>query len=195
MNVLLPLFAAALLALGGCNGAAPAEPPPLAGARIGGPFALMDGQGKPFGDRDLAGRWRVMYFGYTSCPDVCPTDVRDIGAGLKRLEASDPAKAAKVTPVFVTVDPARDGPAQVRAFVANFHPRMIGLTGSREAVDAVAKAYAVYHKLGDRQPGGGYLVDHSRQAYLMDPAGKPVALVPADQGVEAVEQALERWVA
>lgn len=199
MNVFLPLSAAALLALSGCGsagspGAAP-EQPPLSGARIGGPFALVDGAGRPFTDRNLAGQWRIMYFGYTSCPDVCPTDVRDIGAGLKRLEASDAAKAARIVPVFVTVDPARDGPAEVRAFVANFHPRMIGLTGSREAVDAAAREYAVYHRIGDRQPGGGYLVDHSRQAYLMDPAGKPVALIPADQGPGAVEKALERWVA
>lgn len=190
------LAAAALLLPAACgrDESAPSGPPPLAGAAIGGPFALVDGQGRPFTDRNLAGRWRVMYFGYTSCPDVCPTDVRDIGAGLKRLEASDPTKAAKVTPVFVTVDPERDTPAAVRAFVANFHPRMVGLTGSRVAVDAAAKAYAVYHKAGAPQPGGGYLVDHSRQAYLMDPAGKPVALVPADQGAPAVEQALEHWL-
>jgi len=190
---ILPALLSAVLLLAGCDRSSP-EAPPLSGARIGGPFALVDAGGRPFTDRNLAGRWRIMYFGYTSCPDVCPTDVRDIGAGLKRLEADDPQKAARIVPVFVTVDPARDTPAAVGAFVANFHPRMVGLTGSRAAVDAAAKAYAVYYRAGPVQPGGGYLVDHSRQACLMDPAGRPAALVPADQGPEAVEQTLERWV-
>jgi protein SCO1/2 len=190
------VVAGALLALAGCGqgGTDASAPPPLSGARIGGPFALVDARGRPFTERDLLGRYSVIYFGYTNCPDVCPTDVRDIGAGLKQLEAEDAGKAARVVPVFVTVDPARDTPAAVGAFVANFHPRMVGLTGSRAAVDAAARAYAVYYKLGSVQPGGGYLVDHSRQAYLMDPGGKPVALVPADGGPAAVAETLGRWV-
>lgn len=173
--------------------AAPAEPP-LAGARIGGPFALVDQTGAARTDRDLAGRWRIMYFGYTYCPDVCPLDVQNIAAGLKAFERTDAARGARVVPVFVTVDPARDTPAVLRQFVAAFHPRMIGLTGPAPAIDAVAKAYGIYHAIGERQPGGGYLVDHSRQAYLMDPAGRPIALVPAEKSPEAVAETLAAWV-
>lgn len=181
------------LALAACHHA-PAAAPPLQGARIGGPFALVDGRGRATTDRSFAGKWRIMYFGYTFCPDVCPTDVQAIGAGLKLVEAEKPAVGAKVVPVFVTVDPARDTPAVVRQFTAAFHPRMVGLTGSPAAIAAAEKAYAVYAKKGETSPAGGYTMDHSRQAYLMDPAGKPVALIPQDGGPRAVADEIERWV-
>lgn len=191
---LRPFSAAILIALAAC---APtpdkATAPPLAGAKIGGPFALVDQDGRTRSDRDFAGRWRIMYFGYTFCPDVCPLDMQNVGAGLKLLASRDAAKATKVVPIFVTVDPARDTPAILKQFVAAFHPRMIGLTGTPAAIDAVAKEYAIYHAKGEATTGG-YLVDHSRQAYLMDPAGKPVMLVPVDQSPEAVAAALEQWV-
>jgi protein SCO1 len=192
MNILRPLALAAALGLSAC-GAAPAAPP-LAGAKIGGPVQLVDGNGRAFTDRTLAGKWRIMYFGYTFCPDVCPTDVAAIGAGLKKVEAKDPSTGAKVVPVFVTVDPERDTPAVVKQFAAAFHPRMIGVTGTPQQVAAAAKAYAVWYQRGETSPGGGYLMDHGRQTYLMDPAGKPVALVPADQGADAVAATLERYV-
>jgi protein SCO1 len=192
MNILRHLALAGALGLAACGGAT-AEPP-LAGAKIGGPIRLTDGNGQPFTERNLAGKWRVMYFGYTFCPDVCPTDVAAIGAGLKKVEAADPATGAKVVPVFVTVDPERDTPAVVRQFVAAFHPRMVGLTGTPQQVAAAAKAYAVWYQRGETSPGGGYLMDHGRQAYLMDPDGKPVALVPADKGADAVAETLEQWV-
>ena len=181
------------LALAACH-QAPSERPPLDGAQIGGPFALVDGQGRPTTERHFADRWSIMYFGYTFCPDVCPTDVQAIGAGLKLVEQEKPALGAEVVPVFVTVDPARDTPAVVRQFTAAFHPRMVGLTGSPLAIAAAEKAYAVYAKKGEASPGGGYMMDHSRQAYLMDPAGKPVALIPADKGPRAVADEIERWV-
>jgi protein SCO1 len=192
MNMRFALAAALLIA--GCQSQPDPATVPLAGARIGGPFRLVDGDGRAFTDRDLAGRWRVMYFGYTFCPDVCPTDMQNIGAGLRRFEATDAKRAATVVPVFVTVDPERDTAPVVKQFAAAFHPRAIGLTGSPQAIAAAARAYAVYYKRGETQPGGGYLMDHSRQAYLMDPAGKPVALVPADQGADAVAQTLAEWV-
>ena len=185
---------AALLPLAACGqGVAPTQPP-LAGAKIGGPFRLIDGHGRPFSDRDLQGQWRVMYFGYTFCPDVCPTDVQAIGAGLRKFEEAEPAAAAKVTPVFVSVDPERDTPAVVGKFVSAFHPRMVGLTGNRQAIAQVAKEYAVWYQKGEPAPGGGYMVDHQRSTYLMDPAGKPVALIPADQGADAVAAELRKWV-
>ncbi len=183
---------AAPVALAACH-QAPAATAPLAGAAIGGPFALVDGAGRTVTDRSFEGQWRIMYFGYTFCPDVCPTDAQNIGAGLKLVEQEKPALGAKVTPVFVTVDPARDTPAVVRQFTAAFHPRMVGLTGSPQAIAAAEKAYAVFAQKGDPSPGGGYLMNHSRQAYLMDPAGKPVALIPADKGPRAVADEIERW--
>jgi protein SCO1/2 len=196
MNIRVSFPAAALaLALAGCGvGSAPAPEPPLAGAKIGGPFRLVDGDGRTRTERDFAGKWRVMYFGYAFCPDVCPTDVQNIAAGLKRFEAEDPARAASVTPVFVTVDPARDTPAVVKSFTAAFHPRMVGLTGPQAAIADAAKAHAVYFTKGEATSGGGYLMDHSRQAYLIDPQGRPVALVPQDQGPDAVAAELAKWV-
>ena len=168
--------------------------PPLAGARIGGPFALTDQDGRAVTDRSFAGRYLIVYFGYTFCPDVCPTDMAAIGTGLKQVAAADPAKAAKVTPVFVTVDPGRDTPAVLRQFVRQFHPRAVGLTGSPAAIDAAAREYGVAHSLGPRSADGSYLVDHSRAAYLMGPDGKPIALAGADGGPAEVARTIERWV-
>lgn len=194
MNIRVSLAAIGLALLAGCGAARPAEQPPLAGARIGGAFALVDENGRRFTDRDLTGRWRIMYFGYTFCPDICPTDAQNIGAGLKRFEAEDPERGARVTPVFVTVDPARDTPAALKRFTDAFHPRMVGLTGSEEAIARVAKAYAVAYGKGETSPGGGYLMDHQRVTYLMDPQGLPIALLPADQSADVVAAELDRWV-
>jgi protein SCO1 len=187
------LFLVAALALAGCQRAAPA-PPPLAGARIGGPFALTDQDGRPVTDRTFAGRYTIVYFGYTFCPDACPTDMGAIGAGLRKVEHDDPAKGAKVTPIFVTVDPARDSPAVLKQFVRQFHPRAVGLTGPMSEIDKVATEFGVAHSLGPKSAGGGYLVDHSRAAYLMGPDGRPIALAGADGGPAEVARTIERWV-
>jgi protein SCO1 len=184
---------AALLMTAGCSG--PSAPPPLAGARIGGAFTLTDQDGRPFDSRSLAGRYAIFYFGYTFCPDVCPTDMQVIGKALRALEKDDPAKAAKVQPVFVTVDPARDTPAVVKQFVAAFHPRFIGLTGTEPQIDRVAKLYAAAYTRHPPEPGTtGYLVDHMRAAYLFGPDQKPIALLSADTDAPTVAAELERWV-
>ena len=185
------------LALAGCQSPASstsssAEAPPLAGAAIGGPFALTDAKGRIVTDRSFAGQWRIMYFGYSFCPDVCPTDAQAIGAGLRRFAERDPYRAARVVPIFVTVDPARDTPAVLRQFTAAFSPRMVGLTGSPQAVAQAEKAYAVYASKGLASPGG-YLVNHSRQTYLMDPDNRPLALVPQDETPAAVADTIEKW--
>jgi len=124
---------------------------------------------------------------------VCPTDVQAIGAAVKTLESSDPVLAAKIVPVFVTVDPARDTPAVLKQFVSAFHPRMVGLTGTDAQIARIKTDYAVYSSKGDASPGGGYLVNHSRQAYLMDPDGKPLALLPQEKGPDAVATEIKRW--
>ncbi len=185
----------AAIMLAGCNAQPVADQrPPLAGARIGGPFSLTDQDGRTVTDRAFAGKYRIVYFGYTFCPDVCPADVQTIGAGLKAFERRDKAKADSVVPIFITIDPDRDTSAVIREFVANFHPRMVGLTGSPPVIAALAKAYGVYFVKQKPGPGGGYMVDHSRQAYLMDTDGKPVALLPIEQGPEKVADELQRWV-
>lgn len=184
------------LALAGCGGAAPQpqQEPPLAGARIGGDFTLVNSKGETVRWGDFAGKYRIVYFGYTFCPDVCPTDVQRIAQGLKQLQGEDPARAAKIVPIFISVDPERDTPAVVGEFTGAFSPDMVGLTGTREQVDAAAKAFAVAHAKGEAQPGGGYLVDHSRIVYLFGPDGAPIATLPADQGAGAVAAELTRWV-
>jgi protein SCO1/2 len=198
-RLFLPLLAPLTLLVAGCgssdpSGGQPAAQAPLAGAKIGGPFRLTDGRGRAVTDRDFAGRYRVVYFGYTFCPDVCPTDMQAIAAGLKLLDTRAPAKAKTIVPIFITVDPERDTPEVVGRFAAAFDPRIVGLTGSPAQIDAAKKAYAIWSAKGEAAPGGGYLVNHSRQVYLMDPDNKPLALVPADEGPEAVAKTLDRWV-
>lgn len=181
------------LALAGCS-AAPVAPAPLAGAKIGGPFVLTDQDGKPVTDRSFAGKYRIMYFGYTYCPDVCPTTAQTIGAAMRSLDKSDPAVSAKVVPIFVTVDPERDTPKVVGQFVHAFYPRFVGLTGSPAAITATARAYGVFAAKEKPTANGGYLVEHSNAAYLMDPDNLPIALLPTDQGADATADEIKRWV-
>lgn len=197
MNEIVRLAAALLIAclpIACSSPTAPAASPPLEGARIGGPFALTDQNGRSATERILLGKYAIMYFGYTFCPDVCPVDMQNIAAGLRAFEASDPALGAKVVPVFVTIDPARDTPAVLKQFVGAFHPRMIGLTGSAPAIAATAKEYAVYFKKGEPSANGGYMMDHSRVAYLMSPDGKPIALLPSEGTAQAIAAELKRWI-
>jgi protein SCO1 len=184
----------ALLAALAPIGCSRPPPPPLQGATMGGPFTLTDQNGRRVSDRDFAGKYRLVYFGYTFCPDVCPVDMQVIGAGLRRFEADEPARAARVQPIFVTVDPARDTPPVLRQFVAAFHPRMIGLTGSEAEIAAVAREYRVFYERGEAGAGGGYMVKHSRMVVLYGPEGQPVAMIPHDQGPDGVAAELARWV-
>lgn len=192
MNILRFALPLAAFALAACQSHT-TEPPPLAGAKIGGPFTLVNQVGRTVTDRDFAGRYRIMYFGYTYCPDVCPTDAAAIGKGLAILDKSDPDLAKRIVPVFVSVDPERDTPQVLKTFVAAFHPRMIGLTGTPAQIAAVTTEYGVFAGKGDAQPGGGYLVNHSRTTYLMSPDGKPLALLPSEKGPQAVADEIKRW--
>ena len=196
------LLTAAMLA--GCNApaGAPAGDPPLAGAKIGGPFTLTDQDGKTVRDTDFAGKYRLVYFGYSYCPDICPVDLQKLMRGLAAFEKSDAARGARVAPMFITVDPERDTPAALKAFVSRYHPRLIGLTGTPEQIAADAKAYVVtYNKVPGSAPDR-YLMAHSQLAFLMDPAGKPLALLPlddpstdADEGApDKVAAELAKWV-
>ena len=137
--------------------------------KIGGPFTLVDHDGAPRGAGDFRGQRMLVFFGYTYCPDVCPTALSDMALALDALGDD----AAKVRPIFITVDPARDTPARLKAYVANFHPRLVGLSGSEQAVTAVAKAYRVYFakSKAEAEPGE-YLMDHTSIIYLMGPDGR-----------------------
>jgi protein SCO1 len=191
MNKMLCLAALALLAA--CQ-AQPRAKPPLEGAAIGGPFALTGEDGKPVTDAAFKGRYRIVYFGYTYCPDVCPTDVAALTQGLRAFATKDAARAAKIVPLFISIDPVRDTPAVLRTFTDQFDPRLIGLTGPPPAIAAAAKAYGVAFSAQKANADGAYLVDHTNVAYLMDPDGKPLSLLPSDEGGKAVAAELDTWV-
>lgn len=189
-------MAAFLLLTAACGARADAveEQGTLAGSNIGGPFSLIDQDGRRVRDTDFNGRYRLIYFGFANCPDVCPVDLQVIGAGLRRFEGEDAARAAKVQPIFITVDPERDTPETMKRYVANFHPRLIGLTGSAQEIDAAKQEYGVYAMKGEVSAGGGYNVDHSRVVLLFGPNGEPITIVPHDQGPEGFAAELSRWV-
>ena len=191
MNRILQIVAAlALLGTAACGGTS-AEPP-LAGARIGGPFALTNQDGKTVRDSDFAGKWRIVYFGYTFCPDICPTDMLKLGQAMQLLDKGDPQLSAKVAPIFISVDPERDTPAVVKQFVGQFHPRFTGLTGKLADIEQVAKGYAVAFR---KEPAGdSYLIGHTQIAYLMDAQGKPITSLPLEKDAQAIADELRRWV-
>lgn len=190
---LAPLFCLLLgLTLAACSGGG--GEPPLKGAAIGGPFTLTDQDGRTATDRDFAGRYRIMYFGFTHCPDVCPTDLAVLGQALRRFEKQDPERAARVVPIFVSVDPERDTPAVLKEYVAAFHPRLVGLTGTKAQLADTIRKYGAYGEKEAPAARGGYNVNHSRIAELIGPAGEPIVLLPYDKGAEAVAAELDRWV-
>lgn len=183
--VALVLAAAAVLLPSGRHpgGTGAASDPPA----TGGPFTLVDGNGKQVTDRDLRGKYLLVYFGYTFCPDVCPTTLNEISAAVDRLGP----KAERVQPVFITVDPRRDTPDTVKRYTEQFSPRILGLTGTPEQVAAVSREYRVYaavHRTGDGPDD--YTGDHSSVLYLMGPDGRFITRVPADKTGAEIAAAL-----
>ena len=138
-------------------------------AMIGGPFALVDGDGRRFTHEDLTGRHHLIYFGYTFCPDVCPTTLL---TATEAIDALGPAMAGQVRLVFVSVDPERDRPGTVKEYMTHFLPGSVGLTGSPAEVRTAAAAYRIYYRKNEPDADGDYLVDHSSVLYLMDPDGR-----------------------
>lgn len=136
----------------------------VGGGAIGGPFTLVDETGKTVTDKDVLTKPSLVYFGYTFCPDVCPLDNTRNADAIDLLES----RGYDVTPVFISIDPARDTPEVVADFTDNLHPRMIGLTGTPEQVKAASLAYKTYFKVQEGDPEF-YLVDHSTFTYLMLP--------------------------
>jgi protein SCO1/2 len=157
--------------------------PATEGLGIGGPFTLEDSNGRAVTDRDLRGRYVLMYFGYTFCPDVCPTTLSEVTTAMEKLGP----KADLVQPVFVTVDPERDTPAVMGDYTALFTPRLLGLTGTPEQIRTVASAYRVYyqkHRTGDGP--ADYSMDHSSLLYLLCRDGRFITLIRADEPGEAI---------
>lgn len=155
------------------------------GVALGGPFTLVDHTGRTVTERDFAGRALLVYFGFTYCPDVCPTELGTIAAA---LDAMGPA-GERVTPVFVSIDPERDTPAAMADYVSRFHPRMVGLTGSAEQVAQAARAYRVYYAKVRPRESTDYLMDHSSFIYLVGPDGRVRSLFRPETTPEAIAAA------
>jgi cytochrome oxidase Cu insertion factor (SCO1/SenC/PrrC family) len=178
LNLRLALYVLAGLALGGAMAIAvvpsarerllPAKVRSVGQALVGGPFTLTDHDGKRVTDQDFRGRTLIVVFGFTFCPDICPTELQLISAALEKLGP----KAKQVVPLFITVDPERDTPEQLASYVKSFHPNLIGLTGTPEEIASVAKEYRVYFKkVPDPKSSAGYTMDHSALIYVMRPDG------------------------
>jgi protein SCO1 len=145
---------------------------------VGGPFVLQDGDGKQVTDRDFRGKYMLVYFGYTFCPDVCPTTLNEVSEALDHLGA----KADKLQPIFITVDPKRDTPAVVKQYATAFTPKLLGLTGTPDEIAKVANEYRVYYAEHRTGPGpNDYTMDHSSVLYLMGPDGQFIAPIRTDE--------------
>lgn len=172
----LALMAAGLALMGWVgfllySGGGPAVPTVAGEALVGGDFTATDHTGRRVTQADFRGRYMLVYFGFTHCPDICPGELQIVGAAMDMLGG----KAGRVTPVFVTVDPVRDTPEVMSEYVPHFHDRMVGLTGSPEEVAAMASAWRVYfEKVPNPDFPDGYTMDHSSIIFVMDPQGRYV---------------------
>jgi protein SCO1 len=193
-RVLAAGLAAAALALGIVAGRLGVEPSPqrnqaAAMPGIGGHFALTTPEGRAVTDRSFPGQWLLLYFGYTSCPDACPTALNALGNALDELGLL----AAKVQPIFITVDPERDTPQVMADYVKSFDPRILGLSGSPEQIGAAAQEFRVYYKvrpLGNNE----YAIDHSSFIYVIDPEGQVVRLLSGDLPGHSMAEELDRLI-
>lgn len=184
---LLAVWALTLL-LAGAAPAAGAEDFPIT---FGGPFELIDHTGKTRTDRDFRGRFMLVYFGYTTCPSICPLDLQILADAVDGLGE----QAAKVQPIFVTVDPKRDTVARLADYVPRFHPRLIGLTGSGARIRPVLKAYRVA-RMKVPQPDGpdAYLVVHGPLTYLMGPDGQFLTFFRHDGGAKFMSRTIRKYL-
>ena len=158
-------------------------------AAVGGPFHLEDQNGRPVSDEDMKGRPFLVFFGFTHCPDVCPTTLFDISEVLKRLGKD----ADRTGALFITVDPERDTPAVLKDYLSNFDPHLRGLTGDASAVEAALRAYRVYAKKVPLS-GGDYTMDHTAVVYLMDKDGRFVAPFNLKRTPQAAADDLRRFL-
>ena len=194
INCLLALLALlAALAAGPAAAAGDTAAGALPPISFGGPFALVDHDGRARTDRDFAGRYLLVFFGYTRCSNTCPTGLATMAAALDRLGVA----GGRVQPLFISVDPARDTPAELAAYVGRFHPRLVGLTGTEPAVAAAARAYRAHRRkvvLADRADADDYLVDHSSLTFLIGPAGDWLTLFPHGTDAAFMAAAIRRYL-
>lgn len=158
---------------------------------VGGPFSLIDHNGRPRTDADFRGRMLLVYFGFTSCSDACPIDLQSMAGALDRL---GPAAEA-VQPLFITVDPQKDTPEQLKSYVALFHPRLIGLTGGLQQIPAVERAYRVYARESKPSKEADPSIDHSSFVYLIDAAGKYIGFFPPGTSPDRMAEVIRRELA
>ncbi len=183
----LAALAGALVLLWSAGAAAQPAALPL---DLGGPFALVDHTGRAVSDEDFRGRFMLVFFGYANCPGICPIGLRTMVEAVDLLGEG----GARVVPLLITVDPAHDTPANLAPAVAKIHPRLIGLTGSLEALSATAKAYKVSAKPAGRSWQGVDLFDHGSFIYLMGPDGKFLTLFPPNLPPDAMAAAIGRYL-
>ncbi|KAK0655827.1 cytochrome c oxidase-like protein [Cercophora newfieldiana] len=163
--------------------------------KVGGPFQLIDQDGKTVTEQDLRGRYSLVYFGFTHCPDICPEELDKMARMFDVVQAEQPDG---LLPVFVTCDPVRDGPKELKEYLAEFHPSFVGLTGTYDQIKAMCKAYRVYFSTPSQvKPGQDYLVDHSIYFYLMDPEGDFVEALgrqhSPDQAAQIILGHMKEW--
>ncbi len=168
------------------------EPAGAAGPTIGGSFTLVDQNGKTVTAGDFRGRFMLVYFGYTYCPDVCPTTLTTMADAIDILDGDGDS----VVPVFITVDPERDTPEHLKMYVNYFHPRLVGLTGTTQSVAAAAKAYRIYYAKApeDGASGDDYLMDHLSFVFLMGPDGAFRAHFENGIGPEAMAKRIREYL-
>jgi protein SCO1/2 len=171
--------AGALWRLGDLRAHRGTETVTVAPVSVGGPFSLVDQNGIRRSDTEFRGKYMLVFFGYTYCPDVCPTTLAVMGAALDKMGT----QADRIVPIFISVDPARDTPEVLKAYLSAFGPKFIGLTGNEEDVAAAAKAYRVYYQ-AHKEQGDNYAVDHSGVVYLMDKKGGFLANYSLDASPE-----------
>ena len=189
---LLVLVVVAVLAIVKPRGGGPGQQQIVTGkALIGGPFSLTDHTGKRVTEKDYAGKFMLVFFGYTSCPDICPAETQVISAALDQLGG----KAEIVTPLFITVDPDRDDVKKIASYVSNFHERLVGLTGSPEDIRAVTKVYRVfYEKVKSDASSDEYEMDHSSAVYLMSPEGEYLTHFSYGVGVDEMAAGIAKFL-
>ena len=188
MKALLAVWIATLAAAAGWIAWDAAHPDRPA---IGGSFSLIDQNGQTVTSESLKGKPTLIYFGYTYCPDVCPTSLLLMETAIEKL---GPDAAKKVNLVFITIDPERDTQKLIKDYVSNFSPTFIGLTGTPEQVTAAARAYRVYYQKVPGKDGAPYLMDHSSIVYLLDRNGRFVTHFTHEAKAEAIAAGVERLI-
>lgn len=164
-------------------------------SRIGGAFELVNTEGETVTNADFRGQYKLIYFGYTYCPDVCPTTLLHITRALNMLEERAPEKAAKITPIFITVDPERDTVKQMRDYVSNFHSSLVGLTGSAEQIAKAARKFKVTYWRVEGGQNSEYTMAHSGYTFVMSPDGGYIDRFDHTVRAKAIAEAMDKLIA